>query len=115
MRSSKTSKSNWQARRSTLLAITLTSLLLGACAHVPPAREPVTRNIPGPPDYLQPEPVPAKVDSNGKGKSPFIVSEERGQTIVRQNVVITSARSAWNTMKETYGKSLLPRKYFGSR
>ena len=81
--------------------------------HQSPAREPVTRNIPGPPDYLQPEPVPPTVDRSGKGKSPFVVAEERGQVIVRQNVVITAARGAWNTMKDTYSKSLLKRNYFG--
>lgn len=88
-------------------------LLLGACAHQPPAREPVTRVIPGPPAYLKPEPIPATVDSKGKGKSPFIVAEERGQVIKRQNVVITAARGAWDTMKQTYSESLLKRNIFG--
>ena len=32
---------------------------------------------------------------------------------MRQNVVITAARGAWNTMKDTYSKSLLKRNYFG--
>lgn len=44
-----------------------------------------------------------------------MVAEERGQVIVRQNVVITAARGAWNTMKDTYSKSLLKRGLLGSR
>lgn len=53
------------------------------------------------------------MDSRGKGKSPFIVAEERRQIIVRQNVVITAAKSAWDTMKQTYSESLLKRNIFG--
>ncbi len=113
MQSSNTSKLNLRSARSVLLAIILTSPLLAACAHQPPAREPVTRTIPGPPSYLKPAPIPAKVDSRGKGKSPFLVAEERGQVIGRQNVVITSARAAWIKMKQTYSESLLKRNIFG--
>jgi hypothetical protein len=112
-KSLKTSKSSWRASLLTLPVIILTSPLLGACAHNPPAREPVTRQIPGPPDYLRPEPVPSTYDRSGKGKSPFIVAEERGQVIVRQNVVITAARGAWTDMKATYNKSFLKRNIFG--
>ncbi len=113
MQSSNTSKSNSRSAHSALLVITLTSLLLGACSHQAPLREPVTRTIPGPPSYLKPEPIPGKVDSKGKGKSPFIVAEERGQVIGRQNTVIVAARDAWTKMKQTYSESLLKRNIFG--
>lgn len=53
------------------------------------------------------------MDSRGKGKSPFVVAEERGQIVKRQNTVIVSARNAWNTMKQTYSESLLKRNIFG--
>lgn len=89
------------------------SPLLGACGHQAPLREPVTRVIPGPPSYLKPEPKPSTVDSRGKGKSPFIVSEERGQVIDRQNTIIVSAKNAWDTMKKTYSESQLKRNIFG--
>ena len=87
--------------------------LLGACAHVPPAREPVTRTIPGPPSYLRVQPVPSTVDSQGKGKSPFVVAEERKQVIGRQNTIISSTYEAWTSMKQTYSESLLKRNIFG--
>lgn len=84
-------------------------LLLGGCATNTPIREPVTRNIPGPPSYLQPVAVPhAK-----KGDSPFVVAEQRKHVIVRQNTVIVNARSAWTNMKATYSKSFLKRSVFG--
>lgn len=77
----------------------------------PPAREPVTRNIPGPPDYLRPATVPpARV-----GASPFIVAEQRKQTITHQNKVIVNARTAWNNMKATYQKSFLKKRLFGGQ
>jgi hypothetical protein len=47
------------------------------------------------------------------GSSPFVVSEQRKQVIVRQNKVITSARDAWSKMKATYQRSFLKRKMFG--
>ncbi len=72
-------------------------------------REPVTRNIPGPPEYLRPVPKPP----SPKGSNAFVVSAQRGAVIDQQNVIITSARSAWEKMKSTYSKSFLKRKVFG--
>lgn len=90
----------------------LMTLQLGACATMgdgQPKREPVTRNLPDPPSYLQPAPVPpAPV-----GADPFVVSEQRKQVIVSQNKVIVGARSAWVKMKSTYQKSFLKRNVFG--
>jgi hypothetical protein len=88
----------------------LLALPLAGCATTRTAApEPVTRNLPGPPSYLQPAEVPpARV-----GSSPFVVSEQRKQVIVRQNKVITSARDAWSKMKATYQRSFLKRKMFG--
>ena len=90
----------------------MTSLLLilsrglGACASSRlPAREPVTRVIPGPPSYLQPAAVPPA----SAGVSPFVVAEQRKQTIVRQNRIIVGAKEAWTKMKDTYRKSFLGR------
>ena len=80
---------------------------LTACAGRAPYREPVTRNIPGPPSYLQPAAIPPSA-----GKNAFVVAEQRKQVIVSQNTVITSARRAWQGMKDTYSKSLLPRKKY---
>jgi hypothetical protein len=106
-----------RARRSILVYTTratpilmLLALPLAGCATTRTAApEPVTRNLPGPPSYLQPAEVPpARV-----GSSPFVVSEQRKQVIVRQNKVITSARDAWSKMKATYQRSFLKRKMFG--
>lgn len=81
------------------------TLLLAGCGSTAPLREPVTRVIPGPPSYLQPVAVPpARV-----GSSPFVVSEQRKQVIVKQNRIITGARDAWQKMKSTYSKSFLQR------
>jgi hypothetical protein len=57
--------------------------------------------------------VPPEVDSTGKGKSPFIVAEERKQVIGRQNTIINATYEAWTRMKQTYGESLLKRNIFG--
>ena len=87
----------------------MTVLLLGGCASSAPYREPVTRNIPGPPSYLQPVAVPpARI-----GTSPFIVAEQRKQVIVKQNGIIVGARDAWTKMKATYQKSFLKKNIFG--
>ena len=59
------------------------------------------------------QPVPGTVDSRGKGKSPFIVAEERGQVIGRQNTIIKATYDAWVQMKQTYSESLLKRNIFG--
>lgn len=85
----------------------MSALNLGACASLrgPPAREPVTRVIPGPPSYLQPVDVPPAT----AGTSPFVVSEQRKQVIVHQNGIIVGAKKAWSKMKETYSKSFLGR------
>lgn len=81
------------------------SLAAAGCASQQGYREPVTRNIPGPPSYLQPAAVPpARV-----GTSPYVVAEQRKQVIVKQNTIITGARNAWTKMKETYRKSFLGR------
>lgn len=80
-------------------------LLLTGCATVPAGREPVTRNIPGPPDYLQPVAIPPAI----AGTSPFVVSEQRKQALGRANTIIVGARSAWQNMKATYQKSFLSR------
>lgn len=84
------------------------TISLGACATVP-SREPVTRNIPDPPSYLQPQSVPPA----RSGASPYVVAEQRKQVIVRQNTIITSARGAWTKMKATYQKSFLKRSILG--
>jgi hypothetical protein len=86
----------------------MASLLLAACASNP-VREPVTRQIPGPPEYLRPVPVPPAT----KGKSSFVVSEERAAVIEHQNIVIVGARNAWQKMKDTYSKSFLKKRMFG--
>lgn len=86
----------------------LAALSLTGCSHLP-AREPVTRNIPGPPDYLNPLPKPP----SPKGSNAFVISAQRGAVIDRQNTIIVSARSAWTKMKDTYSKSFLKRKIFG--
>jgi hypothetical protein len=65
----------------------------------------VTRVIPGPPAYLEPAAVPPATT----GTSPFVVSAQRKQVIVRQNGIIVGAKKAWSTMKETYAKSFLGR------
>ncbi len=83
--------------------VTAASLLASCGNHV---REPVTRTIPGPPEYLRPAPVPPAT----KGKSAFVVSEERGAVIERQNIIIVGARNAWTKMKETYNTSFLGRR-----
>lgn len=88
-----------------MTSIILMPLLLGGCATRGAIREPVTRNIPGPPSYLQPSEVPPA----RKGASPFVVAEQRKHVIVRQNTVITRARDAWTNMKATYNKSFLKR------
>lgn len=80
-------------------------LLVGACAHNPPLREPVTRVIPGPPSYAQPAAIPPAT----VGTSPYVVAEQRKQVIVRQNKVIVGLKSAWTKMKATYSKSFLGR------
>lgn len=72
-----------------------------------PAREPVTRVIPGPPSYLKPAAIPPSTP----GSSPFVVAEKRKQVIVGQNTVIVGARNAWQRMKQTYSRSLLKRKF----
>ena len=98
--------------RSMRLAFTAlaASLLLAGCATMgSPAREPVTRDLPDPPAYLQPVEKPAAKE----GTSPFVVSEQRGAVIDRQNYVIVQARKAWHTMKRTYSKSLIRRSIFG--
>jgi hypothetical protein len=86
----------------------LTASLLAGCASNP-AREPVTRQIPGPPEYLRPAPVPPAT----KGKSSYVVAEERKSTIEHQNIVIVGARNAWQNMKDTYSKSFLKKRLFG--
>lgn len=95
---------------STVLAA---SLLLASCSSFqkPPLREPVTRELPDPPSYLQ----PAEVPPAREGTSPFVVAEQRGAVIERQNVVIVRAREAWHTMKKTYStsKGLIRRSIFG--
>lgn len=68
-------------------------------------REPITRNIPGPPEYLQPVPVPPARE----GVSPFVVAEQRKQALGKANSIIVGARSAWSNMKATYQKSFLKR------
>lgn len=86
-------------------------LLLAGCATGSnlPLREPVTRNIPGPPSYLQPVAVPpARV-----GASPYVVAEQRKQVIVKQNSIIVGARNAWTNMKATYQKSFIQKNIFG--
>ena len=92
------------------MLILLTSLSLAGCATSSslPAREPVTRVIPGPPSYLQPAAVPPARE----GVSPFVVAEQRKQVIVQQNAVIVGARNAWTKMKATYQKSFLKRNIF---
>lgn len=80
------------------------SLAAAGCASQA-GREPVTRNIPGPPSYLQPAAIPPAT----VGTSPYVVAEQRKQVIVKQNTIITGARNAWTKMKETYRKSFLRR------
>jgi len=89
----------------TTALLLIPTILLSACASSPVGREPIIRNIPGPPNYLQPVAVPpARV-----GTSPFVVSEQRKQVIVKQNSIIVGARDAWTKMKSTYQKSFLNR------
>lgn len=87
-------------------SLLLTLSLAGAgCASNSTLREPVTRNIPGPPTYLQPAAVPPARE----GTSPYVVAEQRKQVIVRQNSIIVGAKNAWTKMKTTYSKSFLGR------
>src|SRR5439155_12344774 len=107
--------SNSKVCRSMLLACMalVATLLLPGCATTgnAPAREPVTRELPNPPSYLQPAAVPPATE----GVSPFVVSEQRKAVIERQNYVIVRAKDAWQTMKRTYSKSLIRKGVFGSR
>jgi hypothetical protein len=114
MRALHYSKENSRYARSMLLACTvLTASLLAGCGSLqkPPLREPVTRELPDPPDYLR----PAEVPPAREGSSPFVVSEQRGAVIERQNTVIVRAREAWHTMKRTYStsKGLIRKGLFG--
>lgn len=108
-------KMSYDFGRSTLLVSTvlMASLLLPGCASQAPLREPVTRQLPDPPAYLQPVAKPPATE----GVSPFIVSERRGQVIDQQNTIIVRAREAWHTMKRTYStsKGLVRRSLFGPR
>lgn len=99
----------WMLPASTVL---VASLLLAGCATMgTPVREPVTRELPDPPAYLQPVEVPPAK----QGVSPFVVSEQRGAVIEQQNYVIVKAREAWHTMKKTYStsKGLIRKSIFG--
>jgi hypothetical protein len=54
-----------------------------------------------------------RVPPSTPGKSVFVVSQERADTIERQNVVITKTYDAWVGMKQTYQKSFLKKSIFG--
>ena len=105
-------RSRWMLTASTALTA---SLLLAGCGSFqkPPLREPVTRELPDPPPYLQ----PAEVPPAREGVSPFVVSEQRKAVIQQQNYVIVRTREAWHTMKRTYStsKGLIKRSLFGQR
>jgi hypothetical protein len=93
------------------MLIVLTPLALTACAGFgqrAPLREPVTRDIPPPPSYLKPAPVPTAT----VGASPFVVAEQRKQVIVKQNRIIVGAKKAWSGMKDIYGRSYVKKKFF---
>lgn len=111
MRKSQPSRNNLSATRvsTTSLLLILTIPLLAACGSTMPLREPTTRDIPGPPKYLQPAAIPpAKA-----GSSPYVVAEKRKQVIVNQNRVIVGARNAWTNMKTTYQNSFVKKNIFG--
>ena len=108
------SKKSFKSDLSMRLACTvLAGSLLAGCASFQkaPLREPVTRELPDPPAYLQPVEVPPARE----GSNPFVVAEQRGAVIERQNVIIVRARDAWHTMKRTYStsKGLIRRGLFG--
>jgi hypothetical protein len=58
---------------------------------------------------LQPVPLPPARE----GASPFVVSEQRKQVIVKQNSIIVGARDAWSKMKATYQKSFVKKNILG--
>lgn len=45
--------------------------------------------------------------------SPYVVSEQRKQVIVKQNGIIVGAKNAWQKMKATYQKSFVKKNIFG--
>lgn len=92
-----------------MISLLILTPVLGGCASRMATREPVTRELPGPPASLKPQPVPPAT----KGKSVYVVSEQRKQVIVRQNRIIEGAAQAWTAMQQTYRRSFLKRSFFG--
>ncbi|KAH1283909.1 hypothetical protein KXX11_003201, partial [Aspergillus fumigatus] len=73
------------------------------------APEPGTRQLPAPPEYLQPQYAP-KVR---EGDNMLIVAKQRGQIIKRQNRIITDTRKWIEGVRETYKESFIPKNIFG--
>lgn len=80
----------------------LTASLLASCQTTGTlARDPVVRDIPDPPGYLQSLPNPPATE----GSSPFVIAAERAAVIERQNTIIAEARRNWLTMKRVYSRN----------
>ncbi len=66
-----------------------------------PEREPLTRQLPNPPAYLAPVPLPKP----RPGDNALVVIKQRGQIVKQQNMVISEARKWYEGVKQTYSVS----------
>lgn len=73
-------------------------MLLAGCADGTAARTPISRDIPGPPDYLQP--VGVREPAAGEFCEVVATRERRGRQ--RANVIIGKARRDWTAVRERY-------------
>ena len=78
-----------------IAAITLAAAL-GGCANSPPGREPLSRDIGGPPSYLQPVPIPP----TRAGESPVVDARRLVGSLRQANGVIVCAREEWTLTRD---------------